>query len=143
MRLVANSILVTLILSVIFVTFSNFILFFPWYLTLVYETYHLSVQSAAENYISSQMIRDVREDLSNRPIYKRMGPGDIEIFMDDVKVTEQSRLDYKQRGQTFTVAIQCRFPFEVRLSGIDFRRDIAVKFQIPTTGLKFYKDLPS
>jgi hypothetical protein len=141
MKFMANSILVVLIMTIFIMVFSNFILFFPWYLTLMYQTYNLSVQAAGENYVSQLMVSDVKNDLLNRPIFNRMGDEDIKLNMNEMELDGVMEPKYLQRGESFTVGIECSFPFEITVGETKFKRSIRVKFEVPTTGLKYYRDL--
>lgn len=140
MKFMANAILVVLIMTIFIMVFSNFILFFPWYLTLMYQTYNLSVQAASENYVSTSMVADVKNDLVTRPIFSSMGADDIGVFMDEIKI-DSFDPDYLQRGERFTVGLECSFPFEIKFGDASLEREVSVKFEIPTTGLRYYKDL--
>jgi hypothetical protein len=141
MKFIANSILGVLLLSIFIMVFSNFILFFPWYLTLIYQTYNLSVQAAGENTVSDVMVNDVRNDLFKRPVFKKMGYHDIEVSMERMVLDGYTTPQYLQRGETFTVGISGTFPFEVKIGDTVFKRTIRVGFVVPTTGLKYYKEL--
>lgn len=141
MKFMANAILATLIITIFIMVFSNFILFFPWYLTLMYQTYNISIQAAGENHVSSCMAMDAKEDLVRRPIFSKMGEEDIRVFMNDLEIDNFNEPAYLQRGERFNVGLECTFPFEVKVGGAALVRGVSVSFEIPTTGLRYYKDL--
>jgi hypothetical protein len=141
MKFMANSILVVLIMTIFIMVFSNFILFFPWYLTLIYQTYNLSIQASGENYVTNLMVIDVKNDLKSRPIFNKMEEGDIKINMNDMELDGVMEPQYLQRGESFAVGIECSFPFEINVGETRFKRSVRVKFEVPTTGLKYYREL--
>ncbi|MCX7711688.1 MAG: hypothetical protein N2484_17740 [Clostridia bacterium] len=149
MKAVANSILATLIISIFLLTFTNFILFFPWYLTLVFETFNLSTQAASVNYIKPEMVKFVEDDLKSRPLFKDpLVKDQIFVHMDGNKITPSAdestvkSIYCKQRGKSFKVSITASFPFVIKAFGNDFTRTKDITFELPTTGVKYYKDLP-
>lgn len=145
MRGVANSILIAMLVGVFITTFSNFIMFFPWYFTLVYETFNVSIRASNINYIDSTITKEARDDLINRPIFNKLSRGDIKILMNDTEISENNEqntfISYLQRGETFDVTIESKFPFIIKFGDVDFRREAEIKFTIPTTGIRYYKDL--
>ncbi|MCX7841860.1 MAG: hypothetical protein N2489_02135 [Clostridia bacterium] len=139
MKGIANSILATLIVSICVLSFTNCILFFPWYLTLVYETFNLSVRSANVNCITTEMIQDVYDELGSKPLYRDY-KGDLKVCLNKAEV--KTATPYTQRGVTYHVGIQAKFPLVLRVFGREYRFTTPVSLHIPTTGTRYYKDLP-
>lgn len=136
----ANTILATILISMFVLTFSNFLTFFPWYMTLVYETFNLSTRASNINYISEDMVIDVKESLIDRPMFNRFEKEDIKIYMDDTLIDQNTIVEPLQRGEQFKVKLQAKFPFQIKAGNIDFERHLEVSFNIPTTGIKLYRD---
>lgn len=149
MKAVANSILMVLMVSIFLLTFTNFIMFFPWYLTLVFETFNLSTQAAGVNYITPQMVRYIEDDLKSRPLFKDpLVNNSIFVHMDGRRVSagdDESMIKSsycKQRGSNFKVSVTASFPFVIKAMGVTFTRKQEVSFELPVTGVKYYKELP-
>lgn len=149
MKTVANSILAALLVSIFLLTFTNFIMFFPWYLTLVFETFNLSTQAAGANYIKPEMVRFIEDDLKSRPLFKNPAVKDmVYVQMDGSRIRPSDdeisvKTAYcKQRGSAFKVSITASFPFIIKAFGNTFTRTQEVTFELPTTGVRYYKELP-
>lgn len=155
MKAVANSILATLLISIFILTFTNFILLFPWYLTLVYETMNLSTDVATTNGITQSMVDNVVNDLKDKPLFPRNDPEltNVKIFISDVNNAEveydvrddlfsDKEIKYRrQRGEKIKIGIEAIFPFDIKVFGQPFHRDIPIRFNLSTTGTRYYKDL--
>jgi len=158
MQGVAKAVLVAIIVSICFLLFLNFALFFPWYSTLVIETFNLSQIAAKDNYVKQSYYENALENLKERPIYKdKSDKIEIEImnsdyreavgFDDESIYTNEdygySDWDkpYRQRGEPITVTIKAVYPFTVTLWGKKYEREFPVEFSLQTIGLKHYKDL--
>ncbi|MFZ5988866.1 MAG: hypothetical protein ACOYWZ_17310 [Bacillota bacterium] len=142
MKGVANSILAAILVSFFMLSFTNFLLFFPWYLTLVYKTFNVATEASTINYVSGQMVEDALNDLETRPMY-RDKINSIVISMDNVAVSRYSNDNTRrlQKGEKFNVSIEADFPFVVKIFGQEFKRELDIKFSIPVTGIRYYKDL--
>ncbi|MDH6426086.1 MULTISPECIES: hypothetical protein [unclassified Paenibacillus] len=155
MQGIAKAVLLTILTSVTILLFVNLAFFFPWYLTLVTETYSVSQIVAGDNYLKESYYEDAMERLQERPIYRDKA--------DDIVITvtnadhdnaignddETSYYDegnewnkpYRQRGEPLTVEIKAVYPFSITLWGKKLEHEIPVHFSMSTTGLKHYKDL--
>lgn len=156
MRAFAKSILVSILVSVAILLFTNFIYFIPWYMTLVVETFNLSQAVASDNYLKHEYKEAVLEKLSKRPVYRdkanqivisavKEGGGEHSAEgWDDASLYEYvSDLEkpYNQRGLPVTVTIKAVYPLSIKLWGEKYEQEIPVSFSLTTTGLKHYKDL--
>lgn len=159
MRAFAKSILVSILVAAAIVVFTNFIYFFPWYTTLIVETFHVTQIVASDNYLKEEHKDNVLESLKERPIFRQRAE-DIKISVkkepDDrdehsaegendasvyASVTEEFK-PYRQRGNPVTVTIKAVYPFNITLWGREIERELPVSFTLKTVGLKHYKDLP-
>lgn len=156
MRAFAKSILISILVSVAILLFTNFIYFFPWYMTLVVETFHLSQAVASDNYLTYDNKDYTLKRLKERPVYrdkadqivisaKKDGGGENSAEGWDASSYEDALTDeekpYKQRGYPVTVRIEAVYPLSIKLWGEKYEREIPVSFSLTTTGLKHYKDL--
>lgn len=154
MRGIAKSLLVTILVSVCIMLFTNLVFFFPWYMTLVVETFNLSQAAASDNYIKQSYYDDTLSRLKDRPIYREKA-GDIRITAvnessynavgsdDETVYAALTELDkpYRQRGKPVKVTVSAVYPLAITLWGKKYEREIPVTFSLTTTGLKHYKDL--
>ncbi|MDH6371344.1 hypothetical protein CA600_12925 [Paenibacillus sp. VTT E-133280] len=154
MQGIAKAVLLTILTSVTILLFVNLAFFFPWYLTLVTETYSVSQIVAGDNYLKESYYEDAMERLQERPIYRDKAD-DISITVtnvdqddaigndDETSYYEWNEMNkpYRQRGEPLTVEIKAVYPFSITLWGKKLEREIPVQFSMSTTGLKHYKDL--
>lgn len=154
MRAFAKSILVSILVTVCILLFTNLIYFFPWYMTLVIETFNVSQVAASDNYLKQTYHDDALERLRERPIYRQKAD-DVEIIAknedggdaigyDDASYYEdlsEYEKPYKQRGKPVKVTIEAVYPLSIELWGKKYEREIPVSFSLTATGLKHYKDL--
>lgn len=154
MKGVAKAVLITILTSAIILLFINLAFFFPWYLTLVTETYNVSQIVAGDNYMKQTYYDDALERLQERPVYREksdeieitiqnadhrnaIGADDETVYYDDPEIDKP----YKQRGEPLTVEIKAVYPFSITLWGNKLEKELPVSFSMSTTGLKHYKDL--
>ncbi|ODM25554.1 hypothetical protein [Acetivibrio mesophilus] len=130
----AKSIVIVLLVCAVFLITTNFIFFFPWYMTLAYETYNLSTLSAQHNYIDEDEAWMIIENLNKKPFFKEnpISLGDIE---------GQFEPEVLQRGDQFSVTINAKYPIRMDMSFFKIERDWPVSFTVETTCLYFNKDL--
>ncbi|KNY27517.1 hypothetical protein [Pseudobacteroides cellulosolvens] len=152
MKAIANSILATILVSIFIITFTNFIMLFPWYLTLVFETMNLSSDVATVNGVTKNMVDNVILDLEDKPLFKRK-MSDLKIFIshsdsdNDVEVQKAVFSDDKevkhrrQRGKKIKVGIEAVFPFDIKVFGNTYSYQIPIRFNLSTIGVRYYKDL--
>ncbi|WP_238655345.1 hypothetical protein [Paenibacillus piscarius] len=154
MRGVAKSFLIAIVVAASIMVFTNLVFFFPWYMTLVIETFNLSQVAAGDNYIKQSYYDDALKRLKERPIY-REHPDQIEIEAvnedngravgndDETVYANATELEkpYRQRGEPVTVTVRAVYPLSVRLWGEELRTEIPVSFSLTSVGLKHYKDL--
>lgn len=154
MRAIAKAILITIVVSICLVLFINFAFFFPWYMTLVLETFHLSQAVASDNYLKQNYYDKSLEKLEEKPIFRDKrdqieitvlnADGAEAIGHDDesfYRELEDYEKPYRQRGKPLTVTISAVYPLSITLWGKQYEREIPLQFTITTTGLKHYKDL--
>ena len=117
-------------------------LFFPWYLTLVYNTFNVATEASIVNYVTGDMVENVISDLESKPLY-RDNISYVKVYMNDhvIKKGENDTNLRLQKGQSFNVSIEAQFPFVVKVFGQEFERKLPIKFTIPTTGVRYYKDM--
>lgn len=147
-----------ILVSVIIVFLSKLAALFPFYMTMVTETFNLANIAAADNYIKFQYydasINDVT-GLRSRPLFNQ-NPWQVEIEV--LNEDRESALGndsefyyigeddynkpYRQRGKPITIIIRALYPFQFELWGRPVGFDVPVSFSLTTIGLKYYKDLP-
>lgn len=144
------SIVVTVALYVL----TSFIYFFPWYTTLIVETFNVSQIVAGDNYLKQGYYDDTLARLKAKPIFKEY-PGEVQITVlnddgrdaigdNDEEIYESSvegDKPYKQRGNPLTVEISAAYPLKATLWGKTYTRKETFTFTMKTVGLKHYKDL--
>ncbi|MDD2234880.1 MAG: hypothetical protein PHV03_08275 [Desulfitobacteriaceae bacterium] len=154
MQGIAKAILISILVTICIMLFSNMIFFFPWYMTLVTETFNLSQVAANDNYIKQSYYDDALDRLQNRPIFRdkpyditikatndsgyfAVGDDDETIYLDLTEIEKP----YRQRGRPIEVKVSAVYPFSITLWGKKLERELPVNFLLTTTGLKHYKDL--
>lgn len=151
---IAKSILIAIIVSICLMLFTNFIYFFPWYSTLILETFNLSQVAASDNYIKQSYYDDALKSLRERPIFRDQADKIVitainssnsnAIGNDDEKVYESAsdlEKPYRQRGEPIKIKIEAEYPLSITLWGKKYEQVIPVSFSLTATGLKHYKDL--
>lgn len=155
MQAFAKSILISILVSVCILMFTNLIFFFPWYMALVVETFNLSQIAAADNYVKQSYYTDTLDRLKERPIFEKK-PEKIKITVTNKAGASAIGVDnenwyfdlaevnkpYRQRGEPIVVRIDAVYPLSITVWGEEIEREIEVSFSLQTTGLKHYKDLP-
>ncbi|NGM82822.1 hypothetical protein G5B47_10395 [Paenibacillus sp. 7124] len=154
MRGVAKAVLGVILSSVAILLLLNLAFFFPWYMTLISETYNVAQVVAGDNYMKELYYEDAMNRLRERPIFRdkedkieisvtnadgrsAIGDDDETIYYD----RPESDKPYLQRGEPLEVEIKAVYPFTVTLWGEKLERELPVSFKLSTTGLKHYKDL--
>ncbi len=153
MRGVAKAVLASIFISMFLLIFSSFIYFFPWYATLVVETFNISQVVAGDNYLKESYYNDALDRLKSRPLYRDVAilvdkegydSGRSARGVDDEKVYEnlsESEKPYRQRGESIIVTVKAKYPLHIKIMGEYHERLIEVSFKMKTVGLKHYKDL--
>lgn len=148
----AKAILISMFVSIAFILFTNLIYFFPWYMTLVYETFNLSQVAASDNYVKQSYFDDIEYRLENKPIFRERRD-EIEInitneygneavgYDDETYYSTLTNKPYLQRGHSITVELRAVYPLSISIWGNPVEKEIPVSFTLKTTGLKHYKDL--
>lgn len=154
MQGIAKGLVITILVSICIMLFTNLVFFFPWYMTMVIETFNLSQAAASDNYIKQAYYDDALDRLKTRPIFRDKA-SDIVITVknddnysavgdDDESVysglTELSK-PYRQRGKPVSVTVEAIYPLSVELWGTPYEKELTVSFSLTTIGLKHYKDL--
>ncbi|TYQ16048.1 UNVERIFIED_CONTAM: hypothetical protein Cloal_2550 [Acetivibrio alkalicellulosi] len=154
MQSVAKALLITILVTISFMLFTNLIFFFPWYMTLIVETFNISQIAASDNYIKQSYYDDAMNSLKDRPIFREK-PNEIKIVIENESglsaigndneeyyaSLSDNQKPYRQRGSSIRVEISAVYPLSVTLWGQKHERELPVSFSITTTGLRHYKDL--
>jgi hypothetical protein len=84
----------------------------------------------------------VISDLESKPLYKDH-IGEVKVYMNNVEVKRgvDNPALRLQKGQTFSITIKADFPFVVKIFGNEFERKLPIRFTIPSTGVRYYKDM--
>jgi archaellum component FlaF (FlaF/FlaG flagellin family) len=155
MQGIAKAILISILVSASILLFSNLVVFFPWYMTLVIETFNLSQVASCDNYIKISYYEDALYKLENTPIFNKNATNiNITVtnaygrtakgYDDENRYADDSEYDkpYLQRGEEITITISANFVPRITLWGKEIERYIPVSFTLKPVGLKHYKDLP-
>ena len=155
MQIFAKTILISILVSVCLLLFTNLMFFFPWYMTLVIETFNLSQIAASDNYVKHTYYYDIERRLEDKPIFREKADK-IEIIVlnkdhatavgsdDETYYFSRSEIEkpYRQRGEPVNVEIRAVYPLSINLWDDErLEREIPVSFSLETIGLKHYKDL--
>lgn len=154
MKGVAKATLISIVVTIALLMFTSFIYFFPWYTTLIVETFNISQIVAGDNYLKDSDYEDALARLKAKPIFKEYYDK-IEIKVetedgheargkDDETIYETSvdqDKPYRQRGYTITVKLSAVYPLKVTIWGKTYVQDVPMDFSMKTVGLKHYKDL--
>lgn len=154
MQGVAKAVLISILVSVCILLFVNLVFFFPWYMTLVIETFNLSQVAANDNYIKQSYYDDALERLKDRPIFRDKADeivisaknyGECTAVGDNDETTYEELTElqkpYRQRGKPVTVEVSAVYPLSIKIWGNKVETDIPVSFSLTAIGLKHYKDL--
>lgn len=150
----AKAILISIGVSAGLLLLTNFIAFFPWYSTLVVETFNLSQIAAGDNYVKQYDYDQTLNSLSNRPIFRKhrdkikitilnadggraVGDDDEDIYYNLPEVSKP----YRQRGDSLQITIEAVYPLQITIWGRPLERLVPITFSMNTVGLKHYKDL--
>ena len=154
MQGIAKAVLISIVVSIAFMMLTSFIYFFPWYTTLIVETFNVSQIVAGDNYLKETYYEDILDRLQDKPIYNK-NPEDVKVIVtnedgrdaigdDDESVYSNSAehdKPYKQRGSKIEVELKATYPLQVKIWGKTYTKEIPVSFRMDTVGLKHYKDL--
>lgn len=158
MQGIAKATLCSIFIALFLLVLSSFIYFFPWYTTLVVETFNVSQIVAGDNYLKESYYQEALEHLNDTPLFdyyqsdsdkcvqitvKNESNRDA-IGVDDETYYEtmnEEQKPYGQRGRTLTVTIRATYPLKVRIMGNDYAAPITLTCSLKTVGLKHYKDL--
>ncbi len=162
MKAMAKAMLTSIFVAAGILMFTNLVMFFPWYMTLVVETFNLSQIAASDNYIKQSYYEDALDRLRDRPVFRDMeyeaaehrlsitattydgkdavGYDDETIYTEDEGLSDDGK-PYNQRGKALTVVLRATYPLYIELWGHRYWRAVPVEFSLTTTGLKHYKDL--
>lgn len=154
MRGFAKASFISIVVVIALFIFTSFIYFFPWYTTLIVETFNISQIAAGDNYLKQRYYDDTLERLKDKPIFrdnrdkikiivenedgrKAIGYNDEELYEGSMEGDKP----YKQRGHTIEVELRAIYPLKVTVWGKTYTKDVPVSFTMKTVGLKHYKDL--
>lgn len=154
MRGFAKVTFMSIVVTVALYVLTSFIYFFPWYTTLIVETFNVSQIVAGDNYLKQTYYEETLDRLKDKPIFREY-PGKIELIVlnddgrnavgdNDEEIYEGSvegDKPYKQRGNPLTVEMSAVYPLKATLWGETYTYDIPIDFSMKTVGLKHYKDL--
>lgn len=150
----AKSILVALFVVTAILMFTNIVFFFPWYMTIVVETFNISQIVASDNYLKDTYYYDTLYRMQEQPVF-RENPHMVLIDVENAYGREARGNDdetmyyhsndwdkpYLQRGESLMVRVQAVYPFKITIWGEAVGFDVPFSFSLKTTGLKHYKDL--
>lgn len=150
----AKMTLASIIIAIALFVFTSFIYFFPWYSTVIVETFNLAQVVAGENYLAEDVYVDTLERIRDKPIFNKNSnlvkitvlneDGRSAIGDSNASIYEEAQDEdkpYRQRGNTIEVKIEAVYPLTVTVWGKDISKNIPVSFKMKTVGLKHYKDL--
>jgi hypothetical protein len=151
----AKAILGAVVGAVIMVLLTQFAFFFPFYMTIVVETFNLANTAAGDNYIKDSYYESSLATLQSKPMFKqnpnkiiidvRNSDGGEAVGDDDEYVynatSGESGKPYRQRGNPIVVTVSAAYPLTINIAGQTIEKDIDLSFTITTIGLKYYKDL--
>ncbi len=154
MQKIAKATIISIVVSIALLILTSFIYFFPWYTTLIVETFNVSQIVAGDNYLKQTYYDDTLWRLQDKPIYNK-NPEDIILIVknedgrnaigdDDESIyinSVENDKPYRQRGSTLEVEIKAIYPLQVTIWGRTYTKEIPVSFSMKTVGLKHYKDL--
>ncbi|KKC49193.1 hypothetical protein VE23_22265 [Paenibacillus sp. D9] len=154
MRGIAKALLATMLVSVAIMLFTNLVFFFPWYTTLIVETFNLSQVAAGDNYVKRSYYDDALDRLKNRPIYREkandikltvVNADDYDAVGSDDEASYENATEiqkpYRQRGKPVKVTLSAVYPLSITVWGRKIEEEVPVSFSLTTVGLKHYKDL--
>lgn len=153
----AKAIIITLFATLGFIVVTNLIFFFPWYMTMIYETYNLTQIAASDNYVGELVYEEILDNLRARPIFNEeadkvkievtnanestfgfaIGNDNASIYANE----SDGNKPYVQRGEEIRVTIKAQYPFKLTVFGNEIRALLPVEFSLTTIGLRHYKDL--
>lgn len=154
MRGFAKLTFLSICITVAIYVFTSFIYFFPWYTTLIVETFNVSQIVAGDNYLKETYYDDTLDRLKDKPFFRdnptaiklkvtnennrsAVGLDDEEKYIDDMDIDKP----YCQRGKTIEVELKAIYPLKVTVWGKTYVKNVPVTFSMKTVGLKHYKDL--
>ena len=168
MAAAVKAILISLIATAALFLLVHLAFFFPFYMTIVVETFNLANVAANDNYVKYEYWRNSLDDLQNRPMFSKAwdikqdcivieakkgardenygsaigyaGESGTDFYYDEEGWADQDK-PYRQRGFPVTVTVSASYPFEVSMWGRTVTRLWPVSFSITTIGLKYSKDL--
>jgi len=164
-----KAILVAILTAAALFILTHLAFFFPFYLTIVTETFNLANVAANDNYVRESYLEDALDRLRERPIFERAvaangegngngwdtGAVQIRVYnVDGFRAVgsdnpfDYSHIDgaspdkpYRQRGEPIDITIVAYYPFVVTMWGHELQILFPVSFSMTTIGLRYYKDL--
>jgi hypothetical protein len=160
LKSVIKVVLAAILATTALFTVTQLLFFFPFYMTVVTETFNLANVAANDNYVKQSYYTDCLEGIQARPIFKK-NPSSVVIVVKNVDgkdaIGEDNEFDYvyhdginlpdggskpyRQRGNPVTVTINAVYPLEMSLWGRPIKHNVPVSFQMTAIGLRYYKDL--
>ena len=164
----AKTVLISILASIALYLLLQLAFFFPFYMTVVVETFNLANVAANDNYVKQSYYEDSLESLIDRPVFNKAwgwssgdgwNTGNIRITVVNADggraVGYDNEFDYdwdglsfggetkpyRQRGETVTARVYAVYPLEITIWGKTVTYKVPVSFSITTVGLKYYKDL--
>ena len=149
---IGKMIIGAIITSVLVVFLSKVAALFPFYMTIVVETFNLANIAAADNYVKEPYYEETLDSLKKKPLFNQK-PDSIKIEIlnadgekalgnaNEYYYIDKDLKPYKQQGNPVKIIISAKYPFEFKLWGRTLDFDVPVSFNITAIGLKYYKDL--
>jgi hypothetical protein len=160
MEEIAKFVLKSILAAIIFVFIMQFAAFFPFYITLVVETFNIANIASNDNYLKETYYSDSLERLKSMPVFNKESEnikievigeeGQSAIGLDDMAFynSYEGEYDkpYRQRGKKITVTISAVYVFDFTLwkntnRTLSLTIPNNVSFSVTTAGTKYYKDL--
>jgi hypothetical protein len=160
-----KAVLMAIIVAGMLYILTHLAFFFPFYMTMVTETFNLANIAANDNYVKETYYDYSFDSLISRPMFNKAwaleggdgwNNGNVRITVTNVDgeraVGSDNEFDYnttdgpedkpyRQRGEPIVVTVSAAYPFEVSMWNWTITRAMPVSFSITTVGLRYYKDL--
>ena len=159
----AKTVLIAILASIALYLLVQLAFFFPFYMTVVVETFNLANVAANDNYVKETYYNSSLDGLIARPVFSKAwdwdtgniwikalnAAGENAVGEDDEYAYNWDGPDpsggvskpYRQRGEPVTVEVHAEYPLEITVWGKTVTRLVPVSFRITAVGLKYYKDL--
>jgi hypothetical protein len=143
-----------ILISTLVVFLAKVAALFPFFMTMVTETFNLANIASADNYIKDSYYQQSLKDLRERPFFNKL-PDRVEINVynasdrwavgsdDEYEYINDSpdNKPYMQKGDPVRIEVKAKYPFEFTIWGQTVSYEAPMSFRLTCYGLKYYKDL--